>query len=78
MSESMLETYERDNKRLVDRLAIVVGLFGQRGWAEIEVDLNGRRTILPVSQDVNEKVRYARKVLADFGRVPVPMNYPLK
>lgn len=71
MSESLLEQLERDKKRLLDRLAIVAGLFGTRGWAEIEVDLNGRRTVLPVSQDVNAKVKYARGVLKEFGREPM-------
>lgn len=73
MSESYVEQVERDKSRVVDRLAIVAGVFGTRGWGEIEVDLNGRRTVLPVSAEVNAIIQYARKVLADFDRKPIPM-----
>jgi hypothetical protein len=59
------------NQRLLDRLAIVVGLFGQRGWAEIAVvEEDGLARRLPVTREVNDKIVYARKVLSEFGRKP--------
>jgi hypothetical protein len=59
------------NARLLDRLAIVVGLFGQRGWAEIAVvEEDGLARRLPVTREVNDKIVYARKVLSEFGRKP--------
>jgi hypothetical protein len=60
------------NQRLLDRLAIVVGLFGQRGWAEIAVvEEDGLARRLPVTREVNDKIVYARKVLSEFGRKPI-------
>ena len=55
-----------------DRLAIVVGIFGERGWGELQVITNdGDMQTLPVTKDTDEKIRYARKVLAEFGRKPI-------
>ena len=70
---SDLEQLERDKKRLLDRLAIVVGLFGSRsrGWAEIEVEHLGKRQVMAASEDVNKKIQYARSVLKEFGREPM-------
>ncbi len=59
------------NNRLLDRLAIVVGMFGERGWAEAQVVANdGTTQTLPLVKEGDEKIRYARKVLAEFGRRP--------
>jgi hypothetical protein len=60
------------NNRLLDRLAIVVGLFGERGWAEAQVVTNdGEIQTLPLTKEGDEKIRYARKVLGEFGRKPM-------
>ncbi len=60
------------NNRLLDRLAIIVGIFGERGWAEIMVVGNdGTTQTLPVVKEVDDKIRYSRKVLAEFGRKPM-------
>ena len=60
------------NLRLLDRLAIIVGMFGERGWPEMQVtDSDGQIRTLPISKEYAEKVQYARKVLAEFGRKPM-------
>ncbi len=60
------------NNRLLDRLAIVVGIFGSRGWGELAVVTeDGTTQHRPVTPDTNDKIQYARKVLAEFGRKPV-------
>ncbi len=58
--------------RLLDRLAIVVGIFGSHGWPELQVCLdNGTTEHRPVTKDIADKVYYARKVLTEFGRKPI-------
>ena len=60
------------NPRLLDRLAIIVGLFGERGHAEIAVkEDDGRIQIRAASDEIDAKVRYARKILAEYGRKPM-------
>lgn len=69
---------DRPNQRILDRLAIIVGLFGTRGWPEIEVtDDSGRERKMPVSGAVYAKIQYARKVLAEFNRSPISDNSPI-
>ena len=63
------------NARLLDRLCIVVGLFGTRGWAEMTVvEDDGLARRLPVTKDINDRVQYARKVLKEFGRNPITLE----
>lgn len=60
------------NPRLLDRLAIIVGLFGERGWPECQVlDTDGKIKTLPVTNEIAAKVQYARKVLAEYDRKPM-------
>lgn len=62
-------------KRVLDRLAIVVGLFGTRGWAEMTVvEDDGLARRLPVTKDVNDRIVYARKVLGEFDRKPITLE----
>ncbi len=58
--------------RLLDRLAIVTGLFGSHGWGEVQVTQDdGTTEHLPVVTHIQEKIIYARKVLKEFGRNPI-------
>lgn len=60
------------NPRLLDRLAIIVGLFGERGWAEVPVvETDGTVRVMPLTKEWNDKVQYARRVLQEFGRKPM-------
>jgi len=61
----------RQIERVLDTLAMVLGVFGQKGWAEVEVTNQlGASEIMPTSKPVDEKVRTARRLLAEFGLRP--------
>lgn len=67
-----MEASDRPNKRILDRLAIVVGLFGERGWPEMRVmDTDDQIKTLPLPDELAAKVQYARKFLLEFDRKPI-------
>lgn len=56
-------------------LARVVGLFGDRGWPFVTVVVDDdERRVLPVPDEAASLVQYARKVLHNHGRYPVPLD----
>ncbi len=59
------------NRVLLDRLCLIVGLFGQRGWPEVEVQVDDDNTQRwPLPEYAAMKVQAARKLLAEHGRLP--------
>ena len=64
-----------DKERLLNILARMVGLCGCRGWPFVEVltDDDERRSF-PLTDEGAAVVGYARRLLAEFGKQPIPLD----
>ena len=63
---------DQPNVRLLNHFAMIVGLFGKRGWPSVNVvqDDNTER-FYPVTEEAAKKVQYARQILREYGKGPV-------
>ena len=60
------------NPRLLNQLALIVGLFGARGWPSVNVvqDDNTER-FYPLPESAAKRIQYCRQLLREYGKTPV-------